>query len=355
MILFTQPDESHYGECPICCLPLPLDGTKSSINSCCCKYICKGCSYANKLREEEQRLEQKCPYCRKPVPKTDEEIHQNLMKRAKVNDPAALFKLGVKCHDEGDYKGAFEYFTKAAAFGDMMAHYNLSALYHEGKGTEKDDKKKIHHTEEAAIGGYPIARHNLGNHEWNNGRIDRAAKHYIIAAKIGDDGALDQVKKCFQMEFVSKEDYEATLRGRGHQAAVDATKSKQRERTHKNAVAVVVDKETLFKVYKYNGPTAEEMKQCLNIDALRSLETEGTISLISAFPSDTVSAVFFLIQICVAHDIIRIIIIFSCSLAASFFVTVFELSVFAIQIVTANLPPFTATLSPPQKTTQLAS
>lgn len=43
-----------------------------------------------------------------------------------------------------------------------------------------------------------------------------------------------------------------------------------------NAVAVVVDKETLFKVNKYNGPTAEEMKQCLNIDALRSLETEGT-------------------------------------------------------------------------------
>jgi len=23
--LFTQPDGTHLGECPICCLPLPLD------------------------------------------------------------------------------------------------------------------------------------------------------------------------------------------------------------------------------------------------------------------------------------------------------------------------------------------
>lgn len=32
--LFKQPDESHYGECPICCLPLPLEVQKSRINLC---------------------------------------------------------------------------------------------------------------------------------------------------------------------------------------------------------------------------------------------------------------------------------------------------------------------------------
>src|SRR6056300_2075262 len=35
--LFTQPDESHYGECPICCLHLPLGEKKWAINSCCCQ------------------------------------------------------------------------------------------------------------------------------------------------------------------------------------------------------------------------------------------------------------------------------------------------------------------------------
>src|SRR6056300_838175 len=32
--LFRQPDESHLGECPICCLPMPLDNNKWTINSC---------------------------------------------------------------------------------------------------------------------------------------------------------------------------------------------------------------------------------------------------------------------------------------------------------------------------------
>src|SRR5210317_1607867 len=52
--LFTQPNERHWGECPICCLPLPLDKNKSAMNSCCCKRICRGCEYANYLREWEE-------------------------------------------------------------------------------------------------------------------------------------------------------------------------------------------------------------------------------------------------------------------------------------------------------------
>src|SRR5210317_348778 len=49
--LFTQPDESNLGECPICCLPLSLDVNKWTTTSCCSKFICKGCSLANKMRE----------------------------------------------------------------------------------------------------------------------------------------------------------------------------------------------------------------------------------------------------------------------------------------------------------------
>ena len=88
--LFTQPDESHLGECPICCLPLPLDIDKWGINSCCCKRLCNGCTYANALREREQGLEQKCPFCREPVPKSMKAAKQNYVVRAKANDPVAL-------------------------------------------------------------------------------------------------------------------------------------------------------------------------------------------------------------------------------------------------------------------------
>ncbi len=111
-----------------------------------------------------------------------------------------------------------------------MAHYNLSIMHGEGIGVEKDLKKKMYHLEEAAIGGHFNARYNLGANEWNVGRGERAMKHYIIAANLGNDDALEKVKAGFAAGHVSKEDYASALRG--HQAAVDATKSQQREEAY---------------------------------------------------------------------------------------------------------------------------
>jgi hypothetical protein len=92
------------------------------------------------------------------------------------------------------------------------------------KGVEKDEKNEIFHLEEAAIGGHPGARYCLGS---KSGRVDRAMKHFRIASKLGLDASLDVVKGGFKRGSISKEDYASALRG--HQAAVDATKSPQRE------------------------------------------------------------------------------------------------------------------------------
>ena len=150
-ILFRQPESSYLGDCHLCCLPLPLDQNKFAVNTCCSKLFCKGCGYANHLRERREGLEPKCPFCREPVPKIDEEHDQRLMKRIAANDPVALCQKGGKCCDEEDYAGAFEYFTKAAELGDIKAHYNLSLLYQNGQGVERDKKKELHHLEVAAI------------------------------------------------------------------------------------------------------------------------------------------------------------------------------------------------------------
>jgi TPR repeat protein len=107
-------------------------------------------------------------------------------------------------------------------------------MYRLGESVEKDMKMEMYHLEEAAIGGHPEARYNLAADEWDSGRYDRAVKHWIIAAKLGFDAALDRVKKGFTQGDVSKEDFEAALRG--HQAAVDATKSTQRDAAEKNLV-----------------------------------------------------------------------------------------------------------------------
>ena len=239
--LFTQPDSSHMGECPICCLPLSLDPSKSMLNACCCKTICNGCLYANARRENEQGLENRCVYCREPAEIEQEESDRRLMKRIKKNDPVALMWVGTKRHAEGNYRKALEYLTKAAELGNMDAHCKLSMMYHSGDGVEKDEKKEVYHLEQAAIGGHPQARNNLsckevinshimgeqlGDAKMKNDYLKRAAKHALINANLGFDPSLKFVKNMFVQGIVSKEDYAAALRG--CQAAVDATKSAER-------------------------------------------------------------------------------------------------------------------------------
>jgi TPR repeat protein len=149
------------------------------------------------------------------------------MKRVNANDPVAMLQMGVRRYEAGDYDGAFAYVNKAAVLGDAGAHYQLSMFYHEGQGVEKDVKKEVYHLEQAAIGGHATARYNLAIFDLNIDRGDRAMKHWIIAAKLGHDVALNAVKDSFRVGLVSKEDFASALRA--HQAAVEATKSPQRE------------------------------------------------------------------------------------------------------------------------------
>ena len=151
------------------------------------------------------------------------------MKRVEANDPVALREVGTKRCEREDYKGGFEFFTKAAELGDVEAHYQLMCLYSDGLGVAKDMKKQVYHTEQAAIGGHPSARSNLGIIEWENGRYERAVKHLIIAAKLGLESSLATLKDMYKegLEVVSKEDVAVTIRA--HHAAVNATKSHERE------------------------------------------------------------------------------------------------------------------------------
>lgn len=109
--------------------------------------------------------------------------------------------------------------------GDVDAHYNLSVMHSEDEGVEK-----------ATIGGNPAARYELGKHEGRSERIDKMVKHWIIAARLGHDESLDAMKKSFVKGFASKEDYASALRG--HQAAVDATKSAQRNAAEEYLIQV---------------------------------------------------------------------------------------------------------------------
>jgi hypothetical protein len=226
-LLMEQPDSTHLGDCEICCLPLPLDLTKSSITTCCTKRVCEGCTITNYEREREESLEHRCPFCRHLVPKTKEEGDRNSIKRIEANDPLALFTKGEECYEEENYGVAFEYWTKAAGLGSIDAHYKVSLLYSEGRGVDRNEKKELYHLEEAAIGGHPSARYSLACVEIRNKRYERAQKHFIIAAKLGYEKGVKAVKDLHEKGEINTVEHDAAVRG--YKAATDATKSAQRE------------------------------------------------------------------------------------------------------------------------------
>jgi tetratricopeptide (TPR) repeat protein len=226
--LFTQPEGTHLGECPLCFLPLPLANEKSTFNTCCSEIICNGCFYTNIMcNSHDKGKAGACVFCREPLVNGDEEQRKRMMERAEVNDPAATREIGRELCRDGDYDGAFEYLTKAAEFGDVDAHYLLGNMYLNGEGVDEDDEKLVYHYEKAAIGGHFMARHILGRIEEGNGNTDRAVKHLIIAAKLGYEISMKQLWDDFKDGNITKEDLDTTLRT--HQAAIDETKSEQRD------------------------------------------------------------------------------------------------------------------------------
>ena len=58
-------------------------------------------------------------------------------------------------------------------------------------------------------------------------QILQSSETFIIAANLGYDESIGRLKEGFKFGYVRKEDFATALRG--HQAAVDATKSPQRE------------------------------------------------------------------------------------------------------------------------------
>jgi localization factor PodJL len=158
----------------------------------------------------------------------EEQNNKRVMERVKANDPAALTQMGIIRGKEGDYETALEYFKEAAELGDASVHYRLGGMYHRGEGVEKDLEKGIHHFEKAAICGNPDARHYLAIIEGGENRnFERMVKHLIIAAKLGHDESMKALGKIYSAGNITKEEVDDTLRG--HQAAIDATKSAQRD------------------------------------------------------------------------------------------------------------------------------
>jgi len=227
--LFKQPPPAE--DCPICFQQLPILHTGWGYYSCCGKVICSGCIHAPVYDNQGNIVDnQKCPFCRTPYPETDEE---RTKKRMEAGDPIAIFNIGSGYRDglDGypqDHVKALELWHRAGELGYAKSYCNIGYAYKFGLGVEVDEKKAIYNFELSAMAGDAIARHNLGSRELDTGNVDRAVKHYMIAARSGQNNSLKKIKELYTDGQATKDDYTDALQL--YQSYLGEIKSPQRDK-----------------------------------------------------------------------------------------------------------------------------
>jgi TPR repeat protein len=128
-------------------------------------------------------------------------------------------------------------FNRAAELGCSKAHSHLADVYHQGG----DLKKTRFHFEAAAMAGNEFARCIVGVMQSQSGNMERAVKHWAIAASAGQYKAMHHLRILFGKGFVSRESIDSTLisynnscaemRSDGRDAAIRAIIKRRMPRT----------------------------------------------------------------------------------------------------------------------------
>ena len=213
--LFRQPPPKE--DCPICFIRMPTLASGRAYMSCCGNTICSGCFYSS-LHDNNGNIvdNPKCPFCRTPWHASNDEYIERTQNRVEAGDAAAMNTLGCCYRDRRyglpqDYTKALELWRRAAELGYARADTNIGYAYSFGEGVEVDKKKARHYYKLAAMKGCTSARYNLGINEKKAGNMDRALKHYTIAAEGGDEDALKPIKELSENGHATKDDYTIAL------------------------------------------------------------------------------------------------------------------------------------------------
>jgi len=235
-LLFQDPPPKE--DCPICFLPMPhsivgIGGVDGIFHSCCGKRVCSGCMAA----VQDKTC---CLFCRKEAATSNEDHIKRTELRMKAGDAEAFNMLANQYATGGsglsiDKDKAFELYNQATTLGSINAHYSIGCMYLSDEivatySSKKDEENALqmafHHISIAAVGGHEVARNNLGAMEASVGNMDRAYKHFMMAARCGMDSSLKMVGKGYKDGHVTKGEYAATLRA--YQDSINEMKSEQR-------------------------------------------------------------------------------------------------------------------------------
>lgn len=182
-------------------------------------------------KEEESEV---CPFCRTIFSKGKEVVEQ-LQKLIDNGNADACFELSgyYTKYDPSiglsqDLSKVNELLVKGSKLGCEKSCHNLGALYKNGIGVERDEKKAKHYFELAVINGSVSSRSVIGNIEAKAGNMNRAKRHFLLGARAGDTECLDLVTKGYKDGMITKDVYANTLRA--YQKRHDEMKSDHRKK-----------------------------------------------------------------------------------------------------------------------------
>jgi len=184
-------------------------------------------------RKGSKSLIGKCSFCREPTLISDKEQIARCKKRMAVGDGDAFCFLGLNYYDgllglqQNNMKAA-ELWLKGAALGSVSAQNKVAFAYSKGVGLEKDERKALHYSQLAAMGGDVTARFNLGV---SCARMEDTIEHWKIAAGSGFELALDKIEMLLKCNALSEEAYESVLTT--YLSSRDELKSAEREMAEK--------------------------------------------------------------------------------------------------------------------------
>ena len=242
-------------DCPICFVPLSRVARNSNYRACCGNRICVGCARENEASIKKQNEEKNggkkvvfsCPFCRELPPSSDDEIIRRLEARALKSDHIALknlggsFMEGIHGLPQDDLK-ALDCYIRAVELGshEACAAIGMSYTYEEGIGVAVDKKRAALFERVGALRGCVLARHNIGNFEYESGNHEIGIRHWKIAAEGGGQPSLDPLKKIYNADgeipgkdFISKECMDSLYRV-CHDAQ-EEIKSEEREKHRDDA------------------------------------------------------------------------------------------------------------------------
>ena len=176
-----------------------------------------------------------CPFCRRALPKTDDEIVSVLQKRMDLQDPQAYFNMAGYAREglhgvARDEQKAVSLLERAAALGSAEACSDLFLCYLLGLcGVEQDSAKARALLIRAAKGGLAQARHNLATLEYESGQIDAAIRHLKISTASGYKLSLESMEELRDEGHISDDEY--------NKAVADVVAAQKEEHTAERTAA----------------------------------------------------------------------------------------------------------------------